>query len=73
MIKTSLFQQPDSIHMNAKGAMRHVRLKRLIEVSLYNPSPKWPGGYFRVLKQARIREDRFTAYAEIRYGKFCTF
>ena len=44
--------------------MRHVHLKRIIKVSPYNPSPKWPEGYFRVLKEARIREDRFTAYAD---------
>jgi len=49
--------------MNAKDAMRQRHRKRLIEVSPYNPHPKWPEGYFRALSDAGVPKANFAAYA----------
>ena len=36
--------------------------KRYREVAAFNPNPRWPGGYFEVLEELGIREERRSFY-----------
>lgn len=53
-----------SIRMNHKYAIRWRHRKRLIEVAPFNPSPRWPDGYFEALADAGVQEERFHVYAD---------
>ena len=50
--------------MNNRNAIRQRHRKRLIELAPYNPSPRWPEGYFEVLADAGVHERDFHVYAD---------